>query len=165
MRDHLIKEETTTLFLNDEGNVMLRPTFDEIWYHLVDHSRYHGLNVMLHSMRIGGATVRHAQGMDTKEIMRLGRWTDDTINKYIRPEYLCDPSKLQGIKDLKTKRKYKVYSMCECKIKHKYQPNRKSLTRWRKEGVSDTKILKRMEKVAWTKFHSGEGQTSKFRSR
>ena len=57
VRDGMLKEDTRALFLNDAGQVMLRPTFDEIWHHVVDHSSYVGLNVTLHSMRIGGATV------------------------------------------------------------------------------------------------------------
>ena len=126
---------------------MLRPTFDEIWHHVVDHSSYVRLNVTLHSMRIGGATVRHDQGTTTKEIMRLGRWTDDTINRYIRTEYLCLPSELKGIKELQTKRKYQVHSICSCRIKHQYQPKRRSVSRWKKQGLSDTVILKRMEAV------------------
>ncbi|POW12350.1 hypothetical protein PSTT_04642 [Puccinia striiformis] len=38
-----------------------------------------------HSFRVGGATLRHAVGIDTNEIKWLGRWTTDCYKRYIKP--------------------------------------------------------------------------------
>jgi hypothetical protein len=47
--------------------------------------RDHGETRLLgHSFRVGGASLRHALGMEGKEIQRLGRWTSRCYLLYIR---------------------------------------------------------------------------------
>ena len=64
---------------------------------------------------MGGATARHSEGMEIKEIMHLGRWTDLTVNTYLRPELLEPPQELKKNKDYLTKRKYRRHIFCSCK--------------------------------------------------
>ena len=61
------------LFVDNKGKPFNRYNFSPFLYHLIDHSTYQGLNITCHSLRIGGATARHSEGMEIKEIMCLGR--------------------------------------------------------------------------------------------
>ena len=111
-----IRDATTTpgtvLFMDDREKLMTRWTLEQLLYHLVDHSSYTGLNITLHSMHIGGATIRHKLGTEIRKIMRMGRWTDITVNSYIRPELILPPEILKHNKDYHTKRSYRMHLMC-----------------------------------------------------
>ena len=157
-----VQDGVMALFIDDDGKQMIRPVFNDIWHHVVDHSSYRGLNVTLHSMRIGGATMRQMQKMETKEIMRLGRWQDEMVNSYIRPDLVLPPEQLRKIPEVAMKRSYEIHYLCDCKDPHgskatsamkaKYQKNNKTVTRWRRKGASDTRIMKRMEKIRRTEI-------------
>ena len=112
----IAKTKENALFVNDNGDALDRHTLELLWHHLVDHSTYKGLHITLHSMRIGGATARHRQSTELKEIARLGRWTDNTIEGYIRPELLLPPEKLREIGTYHTKRSYECHLSCDCVI-------------------------------------------------
>ena len=90
-------------------------------YHLMDHSSYAGLNITMHSLRMGGATLRHAQGTDIKDIMQIGRWSDITVNSYIRPELLLPQDILWKNPDYHTRRTQRHHYLCldDCSIQSK----------------------------------------------
>ena len=71
-RPTIAHEGESFVFVDDRGNAFVRPIFDHLWHHIVDHSSYKGLNVTGHSVCISGATARHAEKMELREIMRLG---------------------------------------------------------------------------------------------
>ena len=104
----------TSLIINEDGTAMSRQNFEKILHHLVDHSRWKGLNLTGHSMRIGGATIRHHDGMEIMEIMRLGRWQDNTIMRYLRPEGQQAPEILLQLGTYKTKRTEECHVLCNC---------------------------------------------------
>ena len=106
------KTESKALFIDNREKQMTRYILEPLLYHLVDHRSYAGLNVTLHSMRIGGATIRHKQNTEIKEIMRMGRWTDITVNSYIRPELLLPAETLLQNSDFHTKRSYRMHLLC-----------------------------------------------------
>ena len=103
-----------SLIINKDGTAMSRQNFEKILHHLVDHSRWKGLNLTGHSMRIGGATIRHHHGMEIMEIMRLGRWQDNTIMRYLRPEGQQAPEILLQLGTYKTKRTEECHVLCNC---------------------------------------------------
>ena len=84
----MARSDIQSIIINENGTEMLRQAWEVMWHHMVNHSDWVGLNLSGHSMRIGGTTVHHKEGMEILEIMRLGRWQDNTINRYLRPE-LC----------------------------------------------------------------------------
>ena len=99
--------------VNKDGTAMSRHSFEVMWHHMVDHSRWKGLNLTGHSMRIGGSTCRHKEGKEMRQIMWLGRWKDDTINKYLRPELKMSPQSLRRIGLFQSKRE-ECHLLCSC---------------------------------------------------
>ena len=113
-RSATVRKDVQNIIINENGTRMARQPWEIMWHHLVDHSDWVGLNLSGHSMRIGGATVRHKEGMEILEIMRLGRWQDNTINRYLRPELCQPPEKLRKIEHFKTKRAEECHILCQC---------------------------------------------------
>ena len=150
-------EGVTGIIINENGSKMQRHSWELMWHHVIDHSSWVGLNVAGHSMRIGGATTRHCEGMEILKIMRLGHWQDNTINNYLRPELCQPPEKLRKIEHFHTKRSEECHVLCNCPkkdvrktddlIKSKYQT---ALHKKRLEETSTTNkvsiIRSRMQK-------------------
>ena len=103
-----------SLIINEDRTAMSQQNFEKILHHLVDHSRWKRLNLTGHSMRIDRATIRHHDGMDIMEIMRLGCFQDNTIMRYLRPEGQQAPEILLQLGTYKTKRTEECHVLCNC---------------------------------------------------
>ena len=99
--------------INEDGTAMSRQSFEMMWHHIVDHSTWKGLNLTGHSMQIGGSTTRHEEGMDMLEIRQLGRWKDDTVNRYLQPELKLPPESLRRMK-ISNARREECHTLCAC---------------------------------------------------
>ena len=141
IRPRLSDHEERALFVDDKGRPFNRFTFTPFFHHLVDHCSYKDLNVTCHSIRIGGATAWHAEGKDVREIMCLGRWTDLTVNTYLRPELLEPPEELMKNPDYHSKRALKKHIFCDrqCALANKAQSQSKQQPR-RKDAFDNNVI-------------------------
>ena len=101
--------------MNDKGVPFNVRNFTPFFYHMVDHSSFRGLNVTCHCLRIGGATIHHKNGMEIREVMRLGCWSDFTVNTYLREELLESPDELRKNRDYLSHRKHEQHFLCNCK--------------------------------------------------
>ena len=86
--------ETPQLFTTAPGKPFDQRLFNQYFHHAVDHSRWVGLNLATHSLRIGGVTIRHTAKVDTAEIKRLGCWKTEVMFRYVRDSWLEQPEQL-----------------------------------------------------------------------
>ena len=114
-------------FLTDDGIALNRMMWEEFLNHMVDHSRWHDLQITSHSFRIGGATAWELAGLEAKKIQRLGRWKDSTMFSYIRDFLIQEPDDLRKIPALKMKRKRKEHIFCNCRLNNPHGDFRRTL--------------------------------------
>ena len=132
-RTVMARKDVQTIIINENGTKMLWLSWEVMWHHMVDHSDWVGLNLSGHSMRIGGTTVQHKEGMEILEIMRLGRWQDNTINRYLRPELCQPPENLRKIKHFRSKRVEECHILCNCPKKSEENVQELLITKYQSE--------------------------------
>ena len=108
-----IQTNSTLFFVTKKGTPFDRKIYEAFFNFAVDHSKFAGLNISSHSFRIGGATIRHCEGVEIREIMRLGRWKCDTVNTYLRPELLLAPEILLDYPEYRCKRGSRNHYFCD----------------------------------------------------
>ena len=108
-----IKTDSDQFFIVDDGSPLGAFMLDAFLHTMTDHSSYKGLRISSHSIRIGGATSRHLCGESITELMRLGRWADNTIFNYLRPELVLPPEELLKMPEFRSRRK-EEHSLCSC---------------------------------------------------